>query len=403
LFLSFYLLKNTATFFDICIVIINKNFVGNMEVNKSGFWDAAYRDNAPALLGVLRRYVKDVNIARDLLHEVFIAAIDKYDGYAGKGSFEGWLYRIAVNTALMYLRNERNNPVETGHILSLHQLTDDDTDLTQADDARAAIEAAEFSGEELIAAIDRLPEHHKLVFNMYVMDDFSHRQIASELNISPGTSKSHLARARKKIQQILYDDAMHRKKKKDRRRVSAFLLLFPAKEHYIDRLYREGLSDFTIPPGCDMEFSAAAMKNSKIQGLGQAESLSRGIVESLNHGTSLWSYLAACCGTAAITGTVCWIAMSENSPVNRAHDVMNVEMTAGDTLMYSPKPPPEDSATFDAAISGDSDATHHVSTHESNDSAPLHEETAATTPVVVKKQIIQRQTVVVRDTVFIVE
>ena len=97
-----------------------------MEVNNSGFWDVAYRDNAPALLGVLRRYVKDMSVAQDLLHETFITAIDKYDGYTGKGSFEGWLYRIAVNTALMYLRNESNRQVPTEAVLSV--MDDDDED-----------------------------------------------------------------------------------------------------------------------------------------------------------------------------------------------------------------------------------------------------------------------------------
>jgi RNA polymerase sigma factor (sigma-70 family) len=182
-------------------------------VNDLGFWDIAYRDNAPTLLGILRRYVKDVNIAQDLLHEVFITAIDKYDSYASRGNFEAWLYRITVNTALMYLRNERNEQSISEMTLSIIDDTEDEAISNDRDAMRnvsTAIEAAEFTGEELLAAIDRLPEHHKLVFNMYVMDDFSHKKIAAELNISPGTSKSHLARARKKIQQFLYDDALNK-------------------------------------------------------------------------------------------------------------------------------------------------------------------------------------------------
>jgi len=368
-----------------------------MEVINSGFWDVAYRDNAPTLLGVLRRYVRDVNIAQDLLHEVFITAIDKYDSYTGKGSFEGWLYKITVNTALMYLRNERNDfLVETRHVTSLHQVTDDDADETPADDVRAVIEAADFSSEDLIATINRLPEHHKLVFNMYVMDDFSHKQIAAELNISRGTSKSHLARARKKIQQILYSDAMNRKKKKERRRTSAFLLLFPAKEHYIDKLYREGLSDFMIPPTGGAEFLSAAIER-------QAATAVSATVQSSTFWSGILSYMVACCGTAAITGTVCWLAMSENSPINRDTDMINSEITVSDTLIYSPNIKKEDIFIPDSAINNSRDESCHVSTDSemNNSSFPPNEKTNA--PVVVKKQIIQHQTVVVRDTIFIVE
>ena len=354
------------------------------------FWNIAYRDNASALLGVLRRYVKDTDTAQDLLHEVFITAIGKYDSYTGKGSFGGWLYRIAANTALMYLRNERNRyvtmDVETWSATTVPD--DDDTGDRQVDDARAAIEAAEFSGEELLAAIDRLPEHHKLVFNMYVMDDFSHRQIAAELNISQGTSKSHLARARKKIQQFLYNDALNRKKIRDKRWASALLLLFPAKEHYIDRLYRKGLSDFRLPPTGSAEFLSTALENSKIQGFQNSmiESLSHGIMESFRVGKL--SYIAACCGTAAITGTACWLTMSVNSPLNGNRDRtdMNRDMVS-DTLMYSPTPINTDNTVFIDSIRSDAVASPEKTPD----------------PVVVKKQIIQHQTVVVRDTIFIIE
>jgi len=392
-----------------------------MEVNNSVFWDVAYRNHAPTLLGVLRRYVRDVSIAQDLLHEVFITAIEKYEGYTGKGSFEGWLYRITVNTALMYLRNERNRQLPAEAVLSV--MDDEDTDDEKADKVRATIEAAGFSGDELLAAIDRLPEHHKLVFNMYVMDDFSHRQIATELQISPGTSKSHLARARKKIQHFLYEDAMNRTKKRDRRRASAFLLLFPAKRHYIDRLYRDGLSDFKIPPTefhhskitSGDSFGVQGFKNSNIQNehleLWNQKSriMESGIMESF-WGSKL-SYMAACCGTAAITGTVCWMAMSDNSPLNTQKEMVIVS----DTLMYSPslsKPIEPDTTNFNLLTPFPINANPDHAYFHPSDSAPSNQQQLdsvppsdekTTAPVVVKKQIIQHQTVVVRDTVFIIE
>ncbi len=421
----------------------------------SGFWDIAYRDNAPSLLGVLRRYVKEVSIAQDLLHEVFITAIDKYDSYMGKGSFEGWLHRITVNTALMYLRNERNKQVSADAVLSV--MDDDDADERSIDGTRAMIEAACFSGEELLAAIDRLPEHHKLVFNMYVMDDFSHKQIGTELNISPGTSKSHLARARKKIQQFLYDDALNKKKIKDRRWASAFLLLFPAKKHYIDRLYQEGLSHFTLPPTGGAEFLSAAIEQQAATVASSAaqaattvaSTATQTVVSTVTQTVStavFWgsklSYIAACCGTAAVTGTVCWLSMGDNSPLNRDND----QVIVSDTLIYSSKPVIADSTTFNAvghdsfipsdpvdpgvasaAIEFSSQdnpvqesTSKPVNSSESPSTAeakpePVSQEPSnkqtdpnsstekVTAPVVVKKQVIQHQTVVVRDTIVITE
>jgi len=373
-----------------------------MEVNNSGFWDIAYRDNSPALLGVLRRYVCDVNIAQDLLHEVFITAIDKYDSYAGKGSFEGWLYKIAVNAALAYLRNEQNRQIPAEAVLSA--IDDDDDNDRQIDEARATIEAAEFSDEELLAAIDRLPKHHKLVFNMYVMDDFSHKQIGSELNISPGTSKSHLARARKKIQKLLYEDALNRKNKKERRWASAFLALFTVREHFIDRLYRDGLSDFKIPPTGGAEFLSTALEQHAASVMSTTIQSTASVVTQ----TAFWggklSYIVACCGTAAVTGSICWLSMSVNSPLNRDNDLANINndmVTISDTLIYSPIIPEADNTIFNAASS---DSLNSIEA-EYVSSEPINSDSSEkiAEPVVVTKQIIQHQTVVVRDTVFIFE
>lgn len=426
-----------------------------MNETGTGFWDTAYRDNAPALLGVLRRYAKEASVAQDLLHEVFITAINRYDSYTGKGCFEGWLHRIAVNTALMYLRNEKNKRVPAEAVLSV---ADDDADDGRADDARTAIEAAGFSGEELLSAIDRLPEHHKLVFNMYVMDDFSHRQIGAELNISPGTSKSHLARARKKIQQFLYDDAL-KKKLKERRRASTFLLLFPARAHFIDRLYRRELSDFTLPPTGGTEFLSVAIEQhaASTAALTAAQSVTSAVSTAAQAAattaapsaaaaaaqavaaTAFWgsklSYAALCCGTAAVTGSVCWMSMGENSPLNRREDSTapiadtlthaskpaatdSIAYHAADHFLQAPSPTPSAQESDDApsvrnagspqAHTSSAGKTTHLPTGSGNARSVAHQadstrSSGEKTPVVVKKQIIQHQTVVVRDTIFITE
>src|SRR5690606_28209860 len=89
-----------------------------------------------------------------------------------------------------------------------------------------------------------LPEHHRIVFNLYVMEGYKHKNIAKILDISIGTSKSHLARARKKIVQILLIKAEQKRK----RRRAVIIWLFPESGSYIDRLYRKKFRHFEILP-----------------------------------------------------------------------------------------------------------------------------------------------------------
>ena len=399
-----------------------------MGANNSEFWDITYRNNGAKLLGVLRRYVKDVYIAKDLLHEAFITAIDKYSGFKGKGSFEGWLYRITVNTALMYLRKEQTTqPLQE----TIYLVADNDNDDYQGDDVKSTIEAAGFSNEELLAAIDKLPVHHKLVFNMYVIDGFSHKQIGSELNISPGTSKSHLARARKKIQKLLYEETMNREKNKEknreRRRASIFLLLFPAKEHYIDKMYREGFSDFKIPPPSDTSFISTALEQQAASTAVQtAATTGSQAIQTATFWGGKSAYIGVSCGTAALTGAICWMTMSVNSPFNR-EQIKNYEpviVNIEDNQIYSPDLIEQDNTDFDETnyteftipesdkkieqeISSELNLISETELAQKSDTQPVTKDSPSaeesSEPVVVKKQIIQHQTVVVRDTVIIYE
>lgn len=168
-------------------------------------WDVIYKNNASKLLGVCRRYVKDEQLAEDLMHNAFITAMNKISTYSGKGIFEGWLRKIVVNTVLLYLRDSKkmqfseNEPLENQVEVTLES----DVEETQ----KKVIEEAGFSQQELLEVVDQLPLHHKTVFNLYVIDGYTHNEIGEMLKISGGTSKSHLARARKKIQQLLFEKA----------------------------------------------------------------------------------------------------------------------------------------------------------------------------------------------------
>ncbi|MBO7144868.1 MAG: RNA polymerase sigma factor [Salinivirgaceae bacterium] len=210
------------------------------------FWTKAYNRNISKLTGVCYRYVTDRQLAEDLAHDAFMAAMEKSDSFRGTGEFDAWLRRITVNTALQHLRMQAANQ------LYENILTDDDMDNK---DNMNIIAQVDFSQEELLAAVNQLPEHHRLVFNMYVIDGYSHSQIAEELGISENTSKSHLMRARKRLQEILTEEAH----KKQRRR--AWLLFFiPRREGYIDKMFQHSFSDFSLAPAATpaINFGAAA-------------------------------------------------------------------------------------------------------------------------------------------------
>lgn len=190
------------------------------------------------MTGICYRYTGDREVAGDLAHDAFLTAIGKSSGFEGKGPFEAWLWRITVNVALQYLREQKKRKY-------LDDWMTYTTNVMETQEDNLAHEDGGFSEEELLKAIDGLPEHHKLVFNLYVIDNFTHAQIAQELGISEGTSKSHLARARKKIREILNDQIKEDRKK---RKYAFFLLVLPYKFWNIDGLYRKKFRNFRMKP-----------------------------------------------------------------------------------------------------------------------------------------------------------
>lgn len=202
----------------------------NLIVASKTFWEKAYHQNINKLIGVGYRYTTDREIAEDLAHDAFLLAYEKVAEFEGKGPFEAWLRRIMVNQCLQYLRGQQKQKYITDYLQHEVENTEEST----------YEEKQDFSEAELLAVINQLPEHHKMVFNLYVIDGFSHAQIANELGISEGTSKSHLARARKRIKELL-----NQKKKK-----SAILLLF----WNIDELYKKRFKHFELSASKSISF-----------------------------------------------------------------------------------------------------------------------------------------------------
>ncbi len=140
-----------------------------------------YKRYASTLFSVALKYSRNYSEAEDNLQDAFLVILNKIGQYNFKGSFEGWLKRIVINTALQkYRKQDVFEIVNEGSIAQVDVEVDEDY----------------ISLDFLLKIIQELPDRYRLVFNLYALDGFSHKEIAKMLNISDGTSKSNLARAR---------------------------------------------------------------------------------------------------------------------------------------------------------------------------------------------------------------
>lgn len=222
-------------------------------------WEHIYETNAAKLKGVCRRYVKSDDIAEDIMHDAFEIAMQKAGSYSGKGSFDGWLYKITVNTALQYLRNNKKTINKTDDLLDYH-LNKEREEVNITESKKSRVHQAKFEVSDLLEAIDLLPEHHKIVFNLYVLEKKSHKEISEMLAISINTSKSHLNRARKKLQDILY----YKAKDKERDGLKKYLLLLFPFYFSIDGIYASQFKDYRVNPSVSgIEFSNVSVIDNK--------------------------------------------------------------------------------------------------------------------------------------------
>lgn len=152
-----------------------------------------YDRYSPTMLGICLRYSKSQHEAEDIMQEGFIKVFINIETFRQQGSFEGWIKRIMVNTALNHYHKNRKN---------LHQNIDDIRENKILDDYEPE-QKVPFTQMEMLTAIRSLPEGYSMIFNLYVFEKFKHREIAEQLNISVNTSKSQLSKARTYLQKSL--------------------------------------------------------------------------------------------------------------------------------------------------------------------------------------------------------
>ncbi|MDR0559050.1 MAG: RNA polymerase sigma factor [Prevotellaceae bacterium] len=152
-----------------------------------------YDKYAPLMMSVCLRYVRDRDVAQDILQEGFVKLFAKIPTYSGTGSFKGWMRKIFVNTALEYLR--KNDVLKYSADISAAAAVESKTE--------SAIE--KISADELMKCIMDLPTGFRTVFNMFAIEGYSHAEIAEKLGIQEGTSRSQYARARLLLQQKIFE------------------------------------------------------------------------------------------------------------------------------------------------------------------------------------------------------
>lgn len=145
------------------------------------------------MMSVCLRYANNMEEAEDILQDGFVKVFTKLDAYKGDGSFEGWIRRTVVNTALDHLRKAKHNQL--------------DLDLSEAEYLAGEDEKilSQMRTEEVMRLIQNMPTGYRTVFNLFAIEGFSHQEIAQELGVTESTSKTQYKKARTYLMNIIVE------------------------------------------------------------------------------------------------------------------------------------------------------------------------------------------------------
>lgn len=144
---------------------------------------------APTLYAKIRRYVYEVNSAAEILNDSFFKILTNLDSYSSTGPFEGWMHRITINTIMDHLRKN----------IKHNQMTQSGSEDPEVPIPETAV--GKIAYKELLELIHALPEVQRSVFNLFVFDDCSHKEIAAYLGITENNSRWHLNDARRRLKE----------------------------------------------------------------------------------------------------------------------------------------------------------------------------------------------------------
>ncbi len=167
--------------------------------NNTQAQEQLYKLLAPKLFAVCLKYSRNHEEAQDNLQESFLIIFDKLKQFKNEGSFEGWAKRLVVNYVLQQYRKQGTFlELVSDNIFVVEEIEIDDESITM---------------EFLLKIIQELPDRYRLIFNLYVVDGYSHKEIAKMLEINEGTSKSNLARAKMILKEKIQNTTVFSKTK----------------------------------------------------------------------------------------------------------------------------------------------------------------------------------------------
>ena len=152
--------------------------------------EAVYERYFGLMMSIGMRYCEDWDDSKDVVNNAFLKIFTKIDHYTGKGSFEGWMKRTVVNTALDHLKAKKMEKVDVDQI-----------DAFGEDVFVENTVLSDIGSDDILKLVQELPDATRAVFNLYVIEGYKHKEISEMLNISEGTSHWHLLNARKLLQQ----------------------------------------------------------------------------------------------------------------------------------------------------------------------------------------------------------
>lgn len=155
------------------------------------YQELLYRRYARKMYAICQAYARDKEVAQDILQDGFVKVFTKINTFNPENSLEGWVRRIMTNTAIDYFRQNK----KLDRFIELEEQHSEET----SDDAVNK----KINVDEILYYLDRLPDGARMIFNLYAIEGYSHKEIAQQLNISEGTSKSQFSRARSLIKNYL--------------------------------------------------------------------------------------------------------------------------------------------------------------------------------------------------------
>ena len=168
-----------------CTKLIDKASTGDRRAQQQLF-----EMFAPKMLGVCRQYLKNTDLAEEVMLSGFLKMFKHLSNFKNEGSFEGWIRRIMVNESISQLRKDKN----------LHFISEAEIENTTQ---HATFIESEIEAEEIQKMIDTLPDGYRTVFVLYAVEGYKHGEIAELLQISESTSKTQLFKARKMLQNLV--------------------------------------------------------------------------------------------------------------------------------------------------------------------------------------------------------